>query len=163
MQNASEIMGTRLELYREIASKANNGSIELPEKIKVLITGAATWQLAKSNRYKKLIREGHLADLLELAEIAGTKDKPDCWFAKVCSVIRWDGTLQWLKKVREVAQAAAEVIKRLGVQPDQVKAVFKACWKFKSAVISKAILAQEIVDERGGNKLRLFNYLCWKT
>src|SRR5258708_34563738 len=44
----------------------NNTSIELPQEIKALITGNDFWVNAKSNRYKKLIREGHLDKLLVL-------------------------------------------------------------------------------------------------
>jgi hypothetical protein len=45
-------------------------SIELPAVIEQLIASADYWRRAKTNRYKKLAREGHLRDLLELAEVA---------------------------------------------------------------------------------------------
>jgi pyruvate-formate lyase-activating enzyme len=133
-------------------------SIELPEVIDSLIDNKAY-----RNRYKKLIREGHLQRLLQLAEYAATKDKPSHWFARACSVKSWESTLQWLKKAIEIARNAAEVARRLAAKASDMKAIYKAAWRFKSAVIAKAVLAEEIVNEKGGNKLRLFNYLCWKT
>src|SRR5437660_10161777 len=65
----------------------NNTSIELPPEIKELITGNDFWVNAKSNRYKKLIREGHLDKLLELAKMAHSKNNPANWFAKACSKV----------------------------------------------------------------------------
>lgn len=154
-----EILNKRHNLYRDTASKTSgNNSIELPKEIDDLIDNKMY-----RNRYKRLIRDGHLADLLELAALAVTKTKPSHWFARICSVRRWDGTLAWLRKAREVAQNAAEVARRLALRSDQLKAVYKACWHLNSSVISKAVLADEIVTAKGGNRLRLFNYLCWKA
>src|SRR2546430_278722 len=76
----------------------NNTSIELPKEIKHLITGSDYWVNAKSNRYRKLIREGHLDKLLHLAAEAKTKDNPANWFAKVCSKAAWDRTLAYFAK-----------------------------------------------------------------
>ena len=59
-----------------VGNTTNNTSIELPEEIKELITGNDYWVNAKSNRYKKLIREGHLEKLLELARMAHSKHNP---------------------------------------------------------------------------------------
>src|SRR6266849_2045911 len=67
------------------SNTTNNTSIELPQEIKALITGNDYWVNAKSNRYKKLIREGHLDKLLELAKMARVKNNPANWFAKACS------------------------------------------------------------------------------
>jgi hypothetical protein len=104
----SAIASTRLQAMREQhdkeqkqSEKNDNTSIEVPAAITSLITGSEFWVLAKTNRYKKLIREGHLADLLELVElakIAVTKKKAANWFAKVASVKAWERTLDFLKK-----------------------------------------------------------------
>src|SRR5689334_20829879 len=76
----SAIAAERLQAMRQQhnqeqkQSEANgNTSIEVPAAITNLITGSDFWVVAKTNRYKKLIREGHLANLLELASIALTK------------------------------------------------------------------------------------------
>src|SRR5690348_10448615 len=61
------------------------------------------------NRYKRLIREGHLPDLLELAALALEKDKPSHWFAKACSVKMWERTLDFLAKLRAVQSTAERV------------------------------------------------------
>lgn len=56
----------------------NTSSIELLAVIDDLIDNKMY-----RNKFRKLIREGHLRGLLELAEQAGSKDKPSHWFAKV--------------------------------------------------------------------------------
>src|SRR5260370_31168406 len=66
------------------SNTTNNTSIELPEEIKTLITGNDFWVNAKSNRYKKLIREGHLDKLLALANMARVKANPANWFPTAC-------------------------------------------------------------------------------
>lgn len=157
-----KIAEERRSIYRNNAA-SSNVSIELPAKIEKLITGSDYWRLAKQNRYKKLIREGHLRDLLELADFAASKRLPANWFAKVCSKARWESTLEWLRKVRDIAKNAAEVARRLNCKPGQMKAVYKACWSLGGAVIRKAVHAEEVVAAEGGNALKLFNYLCWRT
>ncbi len=79
----------------------NKTSIELPQEIKELITGNNFWVDAKSNRYKKLIREGHLDKLLRLAKMAYGKEKPANWFATACSVKAWERTLAYLAKLKD--------------------------------------------------------------
>src|SRR6266567_8544760 len=117
------LAATRLQAMREqhdqkqkeIKIKAGSDtSIELPAAITNLITGSEFWVTAKSNRYKKLIREGHLDNLLELAKLALTKDNPAHWFAKVCSVKAWERTLDFLKKLDTVRRKADQVAKRIG-------------------------------------------------
>lgn len=149
MQNFTDIAG---QLYRE-DSKPTSNSIELPAEIDDLIDNKMY-----RNKFKKLLREGHLADLIELATIAHTKGKPSFWFAKVCANSRWEGTLEWLQKARRVAQDAAEVAKRLLIRPEQMKAVYKACWK-RSDVLLHAITAEEL----GRDKFKHFCWLVWKT
>src|SRR2546430_6007531 len=76
-----------------VGNTTNNTSIELPNEIKELITGTEYWVKAKSNRYKMLIRDGHLKKLLELAKMAHSKHNPANWFAKACSKAAWERTL----------------------------------------------------------------------
>jgi hypothetical protein len=88
-----------------------------------------------------LVREGHLDGLLELAEIAQTKDKPSHWFARVASKARWQETLEFLAELRRIAADAREVAKRLpGIAK---KIIFKACWKARRTVVREAVTAQE--------------------
>lgn len=134
-----------------------NASIELPAEIAELNTGSDYWRLAKGNRYRKLIREGHLRDLLELAAIAKTKGKKAEWFASVCSVAKWERTLHFLSEMRRVAEAAAQVAKRLMVAPANMKAVYKACWKLKEKAIYNA---EKAVETARGDR---FKYFCWLT
>src|SRR5579859_4566295 len=97
-----------------VGNTTNNSSIELPAAIKALITGSDYWIEAKTRRYKKLIREGHLDKLLHLAREAQTKDRPANWFAVACSKERWEKyTLPYFAKLKEVAQKAEQVARRL--------------------------------------------------
>src|SRR5947208_8743740 len=146
---------------KELKIKAvGDTSIELPAAITNLITGSDYWVTAKGNRYKKLIREGHLDNLLELAKLALTKDNPAHWFAKVCSVKAWDRTLDFLKKLDNVRMKAAQVAKRIG--EGMTKFVYKQIWKGKN-VERHAITAEEVRhDKPNQSKWRLFAYLCQK-
>src|SRR5205807_9683576 len=72
-----------------VGNTTNKTCIELPQEIKALITGNDFWVDAKRNRYKKLIREGHLDKLLRLAKMAYGKEKSANWFATACSVNAW--------------------------------------------------------------------------
>ena len=144
---------------KELKIKAvGDTSIELPAAISNLITGSDYWITAKSNRYKKLIREGHLDNLLELAKLALTKDNPAHWFAKVCSVKAWERTLDFLKKLDNVRMKAAQVAKRIG--EGMTKFVYKQIWKGKN-VERHAITAQEVRHDKPKQSIaRLFAYLC---
>lgn len=162
-QNIGEILENSQRFYRKDGSKnsATNISIELPEEVTELITGNDYWRKAKENRYKKLVREGHLNDLLELANLArkaSTREHPSHWFARAASKAQWERTLTWLAKARRVAQDVAEVAKRLVIRPEQMKAVYKACWRRGDAV-RHAITAEEI----GTDKFKYFCWLVWKT
>src|SRR6266567_5144510 len=106
----------------------NNTSIELPQEIKALITGSDFWVNAKTNRYKKLVREGQLDKLLHLAREAHTKDNPANWFARACSKARWEKyTLPYFAKLKEVAWKAENVARRLGTKVN--KFIYKMIWK----------------------------------
>ncbi|HSW99495.1 MAG TPA: hypothetical protein VLH38_00485 [Patescibacteria group bacterium] len=154
IDNSSEATISSIET---IGNKPTNNSIELPVEITSLITGPTFWQDAKTNRYRMLVRQGFLRELLELAEMAGSKKTPDHWFAAYASKANWERTLLFLEEARKVAHAAAEVIKRLGIRPEQMKAVWKACWKLKGKVVQHAITAQET----GRDQFKYFCWLCW--
>ncbi len=161
------LAATRLQAWQEqhnqkqqeIKIKAGSDtSIELPTAITNLITGSEFWVTAKSNRYKKLIREGYLDDLLELAKLALTKDNPAHWFAKVCSVKAWERTQDFLKKLYAVRRKADEVAERIG--GGLTKFVYKQIWAGKN-VERWAVAAQEVRhDKPNQSKWRLFAFLC---
>ena len=161
------LAGARYQAMRELRDNKNkelkikavgDTSIELPAAISNLITGSDYWITAKSNRYKKLIREGHLDNLLELAKLALTKDNPAHWFAKVCSVKAWERTLDFLKKLDTVRRKADQVAKRIG--DGLTKFVYKQIWAGKN-VERHAITAEEVRhDKPNQSKWRLFAYLC---
>lgn len=139
-------------LYRDHRTNvSSNNPIELPEEIDQLIDNKAF-----RPKYRKLVRDGHLTDLLELATMAGDKDKPSHWFTRVCRKAVWEKTLAWLAKARKVAQLAAEVAKRLDAPETAMKAILKACWRNGPSVLRKAITA----EETGRDK---FLYFCWLT
>lgn len=155
-----KILEQKPQFYRNTDSKTvTNTSIELPAQIQSLITGSDYWRKAKENRYKKLIREGHLQDLIQLAEVAAEKRNPANWFAKAASKVEWDRTLSFLTKLREVARAAAEVAQRIVVPVNGMKAVYKACWKLNQGVVRHAVTAAET----GRDPYKLFTWLCWHT
>jgi hypothetical protein len=110
-----------------------------------------------------MIREGHLSDLLQLADIALTKNMPSRFFAKSTRTTpepgkeglptNWERTLETLAKLREVAEKAVEVMERICASKQQIKAVYKACWRSQD-VIRHAITAQETGRDK-------FKYFCW--
>lgn len=164
----SALAFTRFQAMREQHDKSQkekikgnaNTSIELPAAITNLITGSEFWVTAKSNRYRKLIREGHLDNLLELAKLALTKDNPAHWFAKVCSIKAWERTLDFLKKLNDVRMKAAQVTKRIG--ESMTTFVYKQIWAGKN-VERWAVDAEEVRHNKPNqSKGRLFAFLCKK-
>jgi hypothetical protein len=137
----------------------NNTSIELPQEINALITGSDFWIRAKTNRYKKLIREGHLCKLLHLAHEAQTKDNPANWFAAACSKARWEKyTLPYFTKLKEVARKAEHVARRLGTKINNF--IYKQIWKGVN-VERWAVAAEEIRhDKPGQSREKHFAWLC---
>ena len=137
----------------------NNASIELPQAIKALITGSDFWVTAKTNRYKKLIREGQLDKLLYLARESHTKDNPANWFARACSKARWEKyTLPYFAKLKEVARKAEQVACRLGTKVNNF--IYQQIWKGVN-VERWAVAAQEIShDKPGQSRERHFAWLC---
>lgn len=137
----------------------NNTSIEVPAEIKALITGSDYWVRAKTNRYKKLIREGHSEKLLQLARDAQTKDHPANWFAAACSKARWERyTLPYFAKLSEVARKAEHVARRLGTKVN--KFIYKQIWKGVN-VERWAIAAEEVRHHKPGqSREKYFAWLC---
>lgn len=146
------------------ASKAiTNTSIELPQEIDNLIDNKMY-----RNKFKKLVREGHLRDLLELAALARTKDHPSHWFARATKTTaapgqegkptNWERALKYLAKLRQVAMTAERVAKRLGTKVN--KFIYKQLWKGVN-VERLAIQAQETRHDRPSqNRLKYFIWLC---
>jgi hypothetical protein len=175
----SEAIGSLLENRKtsiELKRITSNNSIELgrpttkapatadiPEAIDALIDNKSY-----RNKFRALIRKGHLKDLLELAAMAQNKEKPSHWFAKWTRTTpekgkegeptNWQRTLQFLARAREVARNAAEVLRRLKVPTKSLKAVYKACWKLRGIAIQRAVTAAEI----GRDPFRLFCWLCYR-
>lgn len=144
-------------------SETNNiTSIEVPAAIQQLNIGSDYWVALKTKRYQKLIREGHLADLLELAALALTKTKPAHWFAKVCSVKAWERTLDFLNKRHAVLRKAEQIAERLGnnLAERMKKFVYKQIW-LKRSVERHAATAQELLHYKPHqSRAKLFAYLC---
>ena len=141
-----------------VGNTTNNTSIELPDEIKELITGTAYWVKAKSNRYKMLIRDGHLEKLLELSRMAHSKHNPAHWFAKACSKPAWERTLAYFAKLAEVAQKAEQVVRRIGIKVN--KFIYKQIWNGVN-VERWAVAAEEIRhDKPGQSREKHFAWLC---
>ncbi len=141
-----------------VGNTTNNTSIELPEEIKALITGNDFWVNAKSNRYKKLIREGHLDKLLALANMARVKNNPANWFAKACSKAAWERTLAYFAKLKEVARKAEHVARRLGTKVN--KFIYQQIWKGVN-VERWAVAAEEVRHNKPGqSREKHFAWLC---
>jgi hypothetical protein len=140
------------------SNTTNKTSIELPEEIKALITGNDFWVNAKSNRYQKLIREGHIDKLLALANIARSKNNPANWFAKACSKAAWERTLAYFAKLKEVARKAEHVARRLGSKVN--KFIYKQIWKGVN-VERWAVAAEEVShDKPGQSRVKHFAWMC---
>lgn len=142
-----------------VSNTTNNTSIELPAEIQALITGSDFWVRAKTRRYKKLVREGHLDKLLHLAHAAQTKDHPANWFAAACSKARWERyTLPYFAKLQEVARKAERVARRLGTKINNF--IYKQIWRGVN-VERWAIAAEEVRhDKRGQSREKYFAWLC---
>ena len=147
-----------VSIENKAGNTTNNTSIELPNEIKALITGTEYWVKAKSNRYKKLIREGHLEKLLELSKMAHSKHNPANWFAKACSKPAWERTLAYFAKLAEVAHKAERVARRIGIKVN--KFIYKQIWKGVN-VERWAVTAEEVRhDKPGQSREKHFAWLC---
>lgn len=122
----------------EISSKLTNNSIDIPAEIDALIDNKAYY-----NKFRKLIREGHLDKLLKLAEIAWTKEAPSHWFATVTAKHNWERTLEFLAEIRQVAKQVMHAAEQLRVPDDRLKPLFKAAWQLRGQLPRLAGLAKE--------------------
>ena len=166
-------LNSRIASIENTVSKlTNNTSIEttettgeLPKEISSLITGSDYWIKAKTNRYKWLIRQGHLQDLLTLAQHArenATQEDPSHYFAHVCSKKQWEQyTLPFLAKRKAADHKAEAVVRRLGTAvAGFIKMVYKQIWKGAN-VERWACLAVEAPHKKPGQSvLQHFNWLC---
>jgi hypothetical protein len=179
----SDVLSAR-QFYRNKASEARISSIEtpltkeeaeeaqivrdLPAAISELNVGINKWRIAKANRYRKLIREGHLNDLLELVALApkmAQTTTPANWFAAWASKKHWERTLKTLAKLQRVAQVAEEVATRVKALPEDMKAVLKAVWRHGERAVQMAITASEtaVTKKRpDGSPFKLFCHLALK-
>lgn len=147
------ILPAHARTYR-VSSNRNTGLIDLPEAVDALIDDKAY-----RPKFRKLIREGHLKALEQLAELApklATKGPASHWFAACTSKRNWERTLEWLKKLERVVRQAKAVSTRLGLEDNQLKPVYAACWRLGSSVMRHAVTAAEI----GRDKYKFF---CWLT
>ncbi|MER0445976.1 hypothetical protein ABR738_15645 [Streptomyces sp. Edi4] len=129
------------QFYRRNEGKNALSSIEegeIPQVVDELIDNKMY-----RNKFKALIRRGHLQDLLDLVEVAHTKEKPSRWFASVTAKKCWERTLDFLAKMREVQRVVQEVRKRITVPAKSVGAVFKAAWRHRQGAVRFAVTAAE--------------------
>ena len=132
---------------------------EIPKAIDVLIDNKMF-----RNKFKALIRRGHLQDLLDLAEVASTKDTPSHWFARATRTTpvpgregkptHWERSLKFLAKLRQVRRIAEQIGNRIKVPADSVNAVFKAAWRHQQGALRFAVTAAEV------GKIHQFGLFC---
>jgi hypothetical protein len=136
-----------------VSNSNSSNSIELPPEIEQLIVGEMFRQ-ARINRYKKLIREGQLDILLQIAELARTKKNPAHYFAHAAGKAQWSQTLACLAKAAKVVEAAARIVQKLGSQINE-KVVYKFIWA--GANVERWA---DTAKETGRNKAKYFSWLC---
>jgi hypothetical protein len=97
--------------------------------------------------------------LLHLAREAQTKKRPDNWFAAACSKARWEQyTLPYFAKLKEVAQKAEQVARRLGTKVNRF--IYQQIWKGVN-VERWAVTAEEVRhDKPGQSREKHFAWLC---
>jgi hypothetical protein len=162
LNGLDQIRGRRVQvepLKHQVASieetaGTTSTSIELPAEIEALIDNKMF-----RPKFRKLIRDGHVRDLLELAEIAHTKGRPSHWFATVTAKANWDKTREFLSQLHKVAEAAQQVMSRLSVPTQHLRAVYKACWKVRGNVDRITAKAAETAK---GDTFKYFCWLCFK-
>ena len=146
-------------------SKANinNTSIELPAEIDDLIDNKLY-----RRKFNKLIRDGFVHELLQLAAMAKDRDHPSHWFAKATRTkpvpghedepTYWERSLKYLAKLKEVARKAEHVARRLGTKVN--KFIYKQIWNGVN-VERWAVAAEEIRhDKPGQSREKHFAWLC---
>lgn len=145
----SELVKTR---YASIDNTVSNisTSIDIPVIIENLIDNKMY-----RNKFKFLIRQGHIQPLLQLAEMSTRKDAPSHWFAIVTSKKNWERTLVFLAKLASMAAVVDRIMERLDVGELAKPLVYKAVWHLGFTAERFAITAQEI----GRDKIKLFAWL----
>lgn len=117
------------------------------------------------NKYKSLHRQGYGQQLIELAQIAETKDKPANWFATTTRVELDETTglkrlsdraLHFIEEVKKVTMQATLMAERIGIKV--AKVAYKAVWNMKSKGVNpEAVTALAV--ESGKDIHRFFWYL----
>jgi|SRR5579871_65156 len=146
-----------------------NNSIEIPQEIDDLIDNKAY-----RNKFKSLIKKGHLNDLLELAKIAranATKEAPSHWFARATRTTPlpgyegeptyWQRSLANLAKLRKVAQQAAYTAQKLGVKVAHfLRYIYKQVWRGVNTIRWACLAAETPHQKPGQGVLQYFAWLC---
>jgi hypothetical protein len=132
----------------DLQTTTKPAEVDIPAAIDKLIDNKLYYR-----KYRKLIRDGHLADLLELAALAADKQRPSHWFATVCAKANWERTLAFLAKLRAVRDRAERVAKRLGTEVNRF--IYKQVWRGRNVERWAAQAA-----EAGRTPLKLFAWLC---
>jgi hypothetical protein len=138
MQSLAQLLEHQSHSIERSRVIPTTNSIDIPAEIDTLIDNKAYY-----NKFRKLIREGHLDHLLNLAQIARTKDTPSRWFAMATAKRNWDRTLEFLNKVRAVANQVMHAAAQLHVPADRLKPLFKAAWQLRGQLPRLAGLAKE--------------------
>lgn len=133
--------------------------VEIPEAIDALIDNKMY-----RNKFKSLIRKGHLQDLLDLAEVAEGKDNKSHWFARATRTTpvpgregkptHWERSLKFIAKLRQVRRIAEQIKNRIKVPADSMNAVFKAAWRHQQGALRFAVTAAEV------GKIHQFGLFC---
>jgi len=143
-----------IELAPSPTQTQETPALDLPEAIDALIDNKNY-----RNKFRYLIKQGYLGQLLELAAIAQEKDTPSRWFSVVTAKKNWQATLSFLSELHKVLQTAEQVLRRIKPPTGSLKAVYKACWKLRDAAVQRAVTASEI----GRDPFRLFCWLCYSS
>lgn len=147
-ESASSTSIEELMLHKGRTGKAVATVGDIPETIDALIDNKMF-----RNKFKALIRKGHLQDLLDLAEVAQGKDQPSHWFARATRTTPvpgnegkptfWERSLKFLAKLRQVRRIAEQIGSRIRVPTGSMNAVFKAAWRHQQGALRFAVTAAE--------------------
>jgi hypothetical protein len=138
MQSLAQVLEHQSHSIERSRVILTTNSIDIPAEIDNLIDNKMY-----HNKFRKLIREGHLDKLMKLAEIAKTKEAPSRWFAKATAKANWERTLEFLAKIRQVANQVMHAAEQLHVPTDRLKPLFKAAWNLRGQLPRLAGLAKE--------------------
>lgn len=108
--------------YSEWADPTEKGGVKLPENVVNLIQNPLF-----QNRVKYLVRNYGVKYIKKLAELAYSKGKPQCWFAKCYSKARWEEqTLPFLKKMLYKAERMQAKLAELRANSEYIPFFIKA-------------------------------------